>query len=131
MSPNQTIFTDKIICSSPLAAAHPLTVLSWPETLHASGSRRACLMHISRNACSLVALPDFPEFAQAVRYGVPGTQDATAQASVLFRVFAARYERGSILVTSNLPFSEWSQIFQGERMTAALLDRLTHHSADF
>ena len=90
--------------------------------------RRACRMAISRNACSL---PDFPEFAQAVRYGVPGTQDATAQASVLFRVFAARYERGSILVTSNLPFSEWSQIFQGERMTAALLDRLTHHSADF
>ena len=60
MSPNQTIFTDKIICSSPLAAAHPLTVLSWPEALHASGSRRACLMHISRNACSLVALPRFP-----------------------------------------------------------------------
>ena len=45
---------------------------------------------------------------------------------LLFRVFAARYERGSILVTSNLPFSEWSQIFQGERMTAALLDRLCH-----
>ena len=36
------------------------------------------------------------------------------------RVLAARYERGSILVTSNLPFSEWSQIFQGDRMTAAL-----------
>jgi DNA replication protein DnaC len=46
---------------------------------------------------------------------------------LLFRVFADRYERGSILVTSNLPFSDWSQIFQGERMTAALLDRLTHH----
>jgi len=46
---------------------------------------------------------------------------------LLFRVFADRYERGSILVTSNLPFSEWGQIFQGERMTAALLDRLCHH----
>ena len=46
---------------------------------------------------------------------------------LLFRVFADRYERGSMLVTSNLPFSEWGQIFQGERMTAALLDRLTHH----
>ena len=32
-----------------------------------------------------------------------------------------------LLVTTNLPFSEWNQIFQGERMTAALLDRLTHH----
>ncbi len=45
---------------------------------------------------------------------------------LLFRVFADCYERGSILVTSNLPFSDWAQIFQGERMTAALLDRLCH-----
>lgn len=47
-------------------------------------------------------------------------------AELLFQVFADRYERGSILITSNLPFGEWSQIFQGERMTAALLDRFTH-----
>jgi DNA replication protein DnaC len=45
---------------------------------------------------------------------------------LLFQVFADRYERGSLLLTTNLPFSEWNQIFQGERMTAALLDRLTH-----
>lgn len=47
-------------------------------------------------------------------------------AELLFQVFADRYERRSLLITSNLPFSEWGQIFQGERMTAALLDRLTH-----
>jgi DNA replication protein DnaC len=47
-------------------------------------------------------------------------------AELLFQVFADRYERASLLVTSNLPFSDWGQVFQGERMTAALLDRLTH-----
>jgi DNA replication protein DnaC len=49
-----------------------------------------------------------------------------SSAELLFQVFTERYERKSLLLTSNLPFSEWAQIFQGERMTAALLDRLTH-----
>ena len=37
-----------------------------------------------------------------------------------------RYERSSVLITSNLAFADWAQVFQGERMTAALLDRITH-----
>jgi DNA replication protein DnaC len=49
-----------------------------------------------------------------------------AGAELLFQVFADRYERKSLLITSNLPFGEWGQVFQGERMTAALLDRFTH-----
>ena len=47
-------------------------------------------------------------------------------AELLFQVFADRYERRSLLITSNPPFGEWGTVFQGERMTAALLDRLTH-----
>lgn len=52
-------------------------------------------------------------------------------AELLFQVFADRYERRSLLLTSNLAFSDWGQIFQIERMTAALLDRLTHHCEIF
>ena len=47
-------------------------------------------------------------------------------AELLFEVFSQRYERGPILVTTNLPFDEWTEVFGSERLTGALLDRLTH-----
>jgi len=46
---------------------------------------------------------------------------------LLFEVFSQRYERGATLVTSNLPFDEWTLVFGSKRLTGALLDRLTHH----
>jgi len=48
-------------------------------------------------------------------------------AELLFEMLSQRYERGSTMVTSNLPFAEWTEVLGSERLTGALLDRLTHH----
>ena len=48
-------------------------------------------------------------------------------AELVFEVFSQRYERGSILVTTNMPFDQWTGVFGSERLTGALLDRLTRH----
>jgi DNA replication protein DnaC len=46
---------------------------------------------------------------------------------LLFEVLSQRYERGATFITSNLPFNEWTEVLGSERLTGALLDRLTHH----
>ena len=48
-------------------------------------------------------------------------------AELLFEVFSQRYERASTVITSNLPFEDWTSVLGSERLTGALLDRLTHH----
>lgn len=48
-------------------------------------------------------------------------------AELLFELISQRYERGSTLITSNLPFEKWTETFGTERLTGAQLDRLTHH----
>ena len=48
-------------------------------------------------------------------------------AEMLFEIFSLRYERAATMVTSNLPFHEWTEVLGSERLTGALLDRLTHH----
>ena len=55
-------------------------------------------------------------------------QHSREEMEVLFTLLADRYERGSVLLTSNLPFSRWEEIFKDPMTTAAAIDRLVHHS---
>ena len=55
-------------------------------------------------------------------------QQSREEMEVLFTLLAERYERGSIILTSNLPFSKWETIFKDPTTTAAAVDRLVHHS---
>ncbi len=55
-------------------------------------------------------------------------QQDREEMEVLFTLFADRYERGSVMLSSNLPFSKWEQIFKDPMVTAAAIDRLVHHS---
>jgi DNA replication protein DnaC len=55
-------------------------------------------------------------------------QQDREEMEVLFILLADRYESGSVMLTSNLPFSKWEQIFKDPMVTAAAIDRLVHHS---
>ena len=55
-------------------------------------------------------------------------QQNREEMEVLFTLLAERYERGSVMITSNLPFSRWEEIFKDPMTTAAAIDRLVHHS---
>ena len=56
---------------------------------------------------------------------------SNSESQVLFELIAHRYERGSLIITSNQPFSKWDSIFGDNMMTVAAIDRLVHHSEIF
>ena len=58
-------------------------------------------------------------------------QQSRQQMQVLFTLMADCYKRGSLMITSNLPFSKWEQIFKDPMTAAAAIDRLVHHSVIF
>ena len=86
------------------------------ELMEARDERRLLRLQKQLAACKLLIIDELGY--------VPFSQTG---AELLFETFSQRYERGSTVVTSNLPFEDWTSIFGSERLTGALLDRMTHH----
>lgn len=74
------------------------------------------------------ALKSLRKFATLIIDDIGYVQHDRNEMEVLFALLADRYERGSIVLTSNLPFSRWEEIFKDPMTTAAAIDRLVHHS---
>lgn len=73
-------------------------------------------------------LKSLAKFEAIILDDVGYVQQNQEEMEVLFTLFSERYERGSVMITSNLPFSQWEKIFKNPMVTAAAIDRLVHHS---
>ena len=74
------------------------------------------------------ALKRLSKFEAIIIDDIGYVQQSREEMEVLFTLLADRYERGSVMLTSNLPFSKWERIFKDPMTTAAAIDRLVHHS---
>ena len=86
------------------------------------------LLRAKRDLELAKALKKLRHFEVLVIDDIGYVQQSREEMEVLFALLADRYERGSVMVTSNLAFSEWEKIFKDPMTTAAAIDRLVHHS---
>jgi DNA replication protein DnaC len=85
------------------------------HTARATGAHTRLMSRLLR--CDLLVLDDF------------GLQALSAQAvQDLYEIITERYERGSLIITSNRAFDEWAEVFNNDLLASAALDRLTHHT---
>ena len=86
------------------------------------------LLVAKRDLCLQKLLKGLKKYDAIIIDDIGYVQQSREEMEVLFTLLAYRYERGSIMITSNLPFSKWEVIFKDPMTTAAAIDRLVHHS---
>jgi len=86
------------------------------------------LLKAKRDLCLKEILRELSRWQGLLIDDLGYVQQSREEMEVLFTLLAERYERGSVLITSNLAFSQWEQIFKDPMTTAAAIDRLVHHS---
>ena len=98
-------------------------VVSWPCALLVQE-----LLVAKRDLKLSRALKRFSKYEVVLIDDIGYVQQSREEMEVLFTLLAERYERGTVMLTSNLPFSKWEAIFKDPMTTAAAIDRLVHHS---
>src|SRR5262249_30653723 len=86
------------------------------------------LLAARRDLCLPKALRALDVFDAVILDDLGYVQQTADEAEVLFTLMAERYERRSLIITSNLVFSQWDRIFKSPMTTAAAIDRLVHHA---
>lgn len=86
------------------------------------------LLRAKRDLALDKALKQFSKYEVLIIDDIGYVQQNRQEMEVLFSLLAYRYERGSVMITSNLAFSQWESIFKDPMTTAAAIDRLVHHS---
>ena len=115
--------------SHALAALSEQLILQGRSLLFTSCSLLVQQLLIARRDLRLPKLiRQFSSFEGLIIDDLGYVQQSREEMEVLFTLLAERYERGSVLLTSNLAFSKWDQIFKDAMTTAAAIDRLVHHS---
>jgi DNA replication protein DnaC len=86
------------------------------------------LQQAKQELCLAEALTRMDKYAVLIIDDIGYVKKSSQETQVLFELIAHRYETGSLIITSNQPFSAWDQIFDDNMMTVAAIDRLVHHA---
>ena len=113
------------------ALGHALLDRGWRVAFTRTGELVQRLQAARRDLRLPAELAKLDRFDLLILDDVSYVRRDQAETSVLFELIAERYERKSIAITANQPFSAWDQIFPDAAMTLAAVDRLVHHSTIF